>query len=249
MTRLMWNAAGERIFEAGVDRGVLYIEGSDGVPWNGLVAVSESPAGGDVTSYYVDGVKYLNHVALEEFKANIEAYTYPEEFAQCDGTAPVSNGLFATHQPKKSFGLAYRTLVGNDAEGVDHAYKIHLVYNATAAPTERPNSTIGEEVEPANFGWEIITKPPTFTGFRPTAHFIIDSREVPVGLLELIEDILYGSDDLSPRQPSVPELMFIFNEYQSTDYDAGGLTEEYYATIDGGFLTETQTSTIDVGGP
>lgn len=249
MTRLMWNAAGERTFEAGVDRGVLYIEDSDGVPWNGLVAVSESPAGGDVTSYYVDGIKYLNHVALEEFKATIEAYTYPEEFAQCDGTAPVSNGLFATHQPKKSFGLAYRTLVGNDAEGVDHAYKIHLVYNATAAPTERPNSTIGEEVEPANFGWEIITKPDEFTGFRPTAHFVIDSREVPEDLMELVELILYGSVDTEPRLPSSAELIFIFNQHETGIIDAGIVGDIYYRTYDGGLLSESQTQTIDAGGP
>lgn len=249
MPRIAWNAVGERTFEAGVDRGVLYIKDVDGVPWNGLISVSESPSGGEITPYYFDGIKYLNHVASEEFEATIEAYTYPEEFAQCDGTRPVKNGLFATQQPKKSFGLAYRTKIGNDVKGVDHAYKIHLVYNATAAPSDRDNNTITDSVEPFNFSWAIVTKPPTFVGYRPTAHFVIDSREVPLGLMQEIEDILYGSDDTAPRLLSVPELLFRFEEYDPSVFDAGVVGDEYFIEFDGGYIPEAQTSTIDAGGP
>lgn len=249
MARLTWNAIGERLFETGIDRGVLYIHGEEGVPWNGLIAVSESPTGGEVTPYYIDGIKYLNHVASEEFEATIEAYTYPEEFAQCDGTSHVANGLFATQQPKRSFGLAYRTRVGNDLKGVDHAYKIHLVYNATASPTERAHNTISDEIEPYNFTWSIVTKPPEFVGLRPTAHFVIDSRETPSDLMARITDILYGSDDLAPRLPSVPELLFIFDEYDPSVFDAGIVGDIYYASFDGGVVPEAQTSNIEAGGP
>lgn len=249
MARITWNAAGERLFEAGIDRGVLYIKDRDGVPWNGLIAVSESPTGGEITPYYLDGIKYLNRVASEEFEATIEAYTYPEEFSECDGTKLVKNGLYAAQQAKKSFSLAYRTLVGNDVKGVDHGYKIHLVYDATAAPSERPNNTIGEDLEPLNFSWSIVTKPPTFAGLRPTAHFVIDSRETPAGLLSQIEYILYGSDDAAPRLPSVSELMFLFNEYDASIFDAGLLHETYYITFNSGIIPEAQTATIDAGGP
>lgn len=249
MARIKWNEIGERFFEAGVDHGVLYVKGEEGVPWNGLIAVSEAPSGGEVTPYYVDGIKYLNHVAMEEFEATIEAYTYPDEFSQCEGATLVKNGLFATQQPKKSFGLAYRTMVGNDVDGADHAYKIHLVYNATAIATERPNNTIGDLVEPSNFGWEIVTKPPEFTGFRPTAHFVIDSRKVPGDLIELIENILYGTADTNPRLPSAPELLFIFEEYDPSVFDAGLVGQDYFNTFDGGIVPEPQTTTIDAGGP
>ncbi len=251
MTRLMWNAAGERIFEAGVDRGVLYIEGEVGVPWNGLISVSESPSGGKVTPYYIDGIKYFNHVSLEEFEAAIEAYTYPEEFAECDGTKLVKNGLFATQQRKKSFGLAYRTKVGNDNDGIDHGYKLHVVYNATAEPTNRSNNTISDSVEPFNFNWSIFTKPSVFTGYKPTAHFVIDSRTTPPTLLGQIENILYGSDvdGLTSRLPSADELLYIFDSHESGFIDAGTLVEPYYNTIDAGIIPEAQTDTFDAGGP
>lgn len=249
MTRLKWNAIGERTFEAGIDRGVLYVDGSDGAPWNGLVAVSESPSGGEVTPYYADGVKYLNHVSNEEFEAVVEAYTYPEEFAVCDGTVSVSNGLFATHQRKKSFGLAYRTKLGNDVKGADHGYKIHLVYDATAFPTERQYSSLGDTVDPTNFSWRIVTKAPEISGVVPTAHFVIDSNDVPSDLLTQVEDILYGSETAAPRLPSVSELFFLFNEYESTWFDAGTLVEEYFNEFDAGVVGEEQTSNIDAGGP
>lgn len=250
MTRLTWNAVGERRFEAGVDYGVLYLDGVPGVPWNGLVSVSESPSGGDVKSYYVDGVKYLNVASGEEFEANLEAFTYPDEFAQCDGTAPVANGLFVTQQPKKSFGLSYRTKIGNDVDGIDYAYKIHLVYGAMVEASDRAHETIGESIDPKQFGWHIVTKPPRFSGHKPTSHFVIDSRDVPADLMNQISDILYGSELSSARLPSVAELIFIFTEYEASIFDAGNLTEEYFASFDGGNPpNELQTSTIDGGTP
>lgn len=246
--RLTWNAIGERFFETGVDRGVLYVD-AVGVPWNGLVSVSEAPTGAEVTPYYIDGVKYLNHMSSEEFEATVEAYTYPDEFGPCEGIRSVANGLSLAQQPRKQFGLCYRTIVGNDVEGVDHGYKIHLVYNALAAPSERSNTTTGEEVEPFNFSWDIVTKPPTFIGYKHTAHFVIDSRETPSELLSRIEDILYGSDTTNPRQPSVPELLFIFEEYQAAFFDAGRAGDEYFASFDAGRAGDPYTSTIDGGGP
>lgn len=249
MTRLVWDKVGERTFELGVSNGVLYVDGSDGVPWNGLISVAESPSGGDITPYYVDGIKYLNHATTEEFEATVEAYTYPEEFGVCDGTAPVKYGLYATQQPKKSFGLSYQTKIGNDVDGVDHGYKIHLVYDATAAPSSRPNHSMNDSTDPSNFSWKIVTKPPTFVGYKPTAHFVIDSREVPSDLMNQVTDILYGSSDSAPRLPSVPELLFIFNEYDTSIFDAGYLTEEYFTTFDSDVVTVPQTSTIDGGTP
>jgi hypothetical protein len=234
MTRLAWATVGERFFEAGVDRGVLYLDGYEGVPWNGLISVTESPTGGDVTPYYIDGIKYFNAVAAEEFEATIEAYTYPDEFAKCDGSIRISNGLFANQQPKLSFGLSYRTKIGNDVDGTEHAYRIHLVYNAIAAPTERAYSTISESIEPDNFSWKIVTKPPVFTGYKPNAHFMIDSREVPTDLLVEIENILYGTVGTPPRLPDVDELISLFKSYPDEFIDAGLLVDEYDDILDGG---------------
>jgi hypothetical protein len=248
VARIAWNAVGERRFETGVDRGVLYVENEDGVPWNGLTSVSEDPDGGEATPYYIDGVKYLNHMSQEDFKATINAYTYPDEFGVCEGTAPVGNGLFVTQQTRKSFGLSYRTMVGNDVEGVDHAYKIHLIYNAMAETSDREHESLSDDVEAAEFSWNLVTTPPTFTGYRPTAHFVIDSREVPSDLLTSIEDILYGSQGETARLPSVPELLFLFEEYQASVFDAGTLVEEYFQTFDAGVVPELYTDLIDGGG-
>ena len=244
--RLNWGVIGERYFETGVDRGVLYVDGM-GVPWNGLVSVSESPTGGDAVPAYVDGVKYLNNKLSEEFEATIEAYTYPDEFAVCDGTASVSNGLFATQQKRKSFGLCYRTRVGNDVDGVDHAYKLHLVYDAKVSPASRASSTISQALAPDNFSWAITTTPRALRDHRPTAHFMIDSRETPPAVLAQIEDILYGTDDTDPRLPVVPELVYIFESATATYFDAGSFIEPYYATFDAGGFADVATSTVDGG--
>lgn len=210
MTRMLWGDSGNRFFETGVDRGVLYLSDQDGVPWNGLTSVEESPTGGEARPYYQDGVKFLNISGREEFEATIEAFSSPTEFGVCDGTVSIQKGLFVTQQPRRAFGLSYRTMVGNDLDGVEHGYKIHLVYNALAAPSSRANSTMTNSPEATTLSWAITTLPPSFTGYKPTAHLVIDSRTTPKGLLSAIEDILYGSDAADPRMPLVSELISMF---------------------------------------
>lgn len=249
MTRLVWDTVGERVFEAGVDHGVLYVDGSDGVAWNGLTSVSESSSGAELAEYYIDGIKYHQVLASEEFVASIEAFTYPEEFEVCDGTRPVGNGLFATQQPRKSFGMAYRTKVGNDVEGLEYGYKIHLVYNALAAPSSRQRSSLSDSVEPMSFSWSITTKPPTYVGFKPTAHLVIDSRETPHDLMADITDILYGNDNAPARLPSADELISIFTTFQTSYIDAGDLVEPYYNGYDAGDPDDIEESMISGGIP
>lgn len=247
MTQLVWGAEGERFFEAGVDRGVLYVDNA-GVAWNGLVSVNESPVGGEALPYYVDGVKYLNQAAREEFEATIEAYTYPDEFSECDGTAELKEGLFATQQVRKPFGLSYRTKIGNDLEGIDHGYKIHLVYNALTSPSKKDNTTFSEEISPFNFSWGITAKPLVLDGYRPTAHFIIDSRSTPEELLSDIEDILYGTAIENPRLPTIYELIALVMTLDIALVDAGAPTDVPSDVYDGGAATVIHTAILD-GGP
>jgi hypothetical protein len=250
MTRLEWDTVGERIFEAGVDHGVLYVDGSDGVPWNGLTSVSESSSGAELAEYYIDGIKYHQLLSAEEFIATIEAFTYPDEFDVCDGTRPAGNGLFMTQQTRKSFGLSYQSKIGNDVRGLDKGYKIHLVYNALAAPSSRQRNTLSENVEPMTFSWSITTKPQSFVGFKPTAHVVIDSVETPNDLMQDVIDILYGTDDTAARLPSVSELIAIFNSYQTSYFDAGRLIDPYYNGFDAGVTpTEPETALISGGIP
>lgn len=210
MTKLIWGVVGERYFEAGSDRGVLFIPEQAGVAWNGLVSVTESPSGGEPVPYYVDGVKYLNIAAAEEYEATISAFASPREFYQCDGTLSIRNGLYVTQQPRRSFGLCYRTLLGNDIDGVDYGYKLHLVYNALAAPSERNNATIADSSEPITLSWKISTTPPFISEYKPTAHMVIDSRTTDPVVLQTVEDILYGTDDVLSRLPSPNELIELF---------------------------------------
>lgn len=210
MSRLTWGAPTERFFESGVDRGVLYVGAAAGVPWNGLVSVSESPTGGDPKPAYIDGYKFRNVASFEEFEATLEAFAAPKEFAPCDGSLSIQNGLIATQQPRRSFDLSYRTKVGNAVEGLDHAYKIHLVYNALAAPAQRNNATLSDSQGLNALSWSLTTLPPSVTGYKPTAHWIIDSRDAPSGLLTAIEDILYGTAVAAPRMPLVSELISMF---------------------------------------
>jgi hypothetical protein len=217
MTRLAWGSPGERFFEAGADRGVLYLPGQNGVPWNGLKAVNEAPTGGEPTPYYVDGYKYLNVASSEEYKATLEAFSSPIEFARCDGTMALQNGLFATQQPRLPFNLSYRTLVGNDIEGAEHGFKIHIVYNALAAPAQKNHQTRASgSSTPLGLSWSITTTPPKMSGLKPTAHFIVDSRYTPLGLMSQIEDILYGSNDNEPYLPTAEELIGIMDNYVET---------------------------------
>lgn len=210
MSRLTWNSVSERFYETGVDRGVLYIANQAGIAWTGLTSVEEAPNGGDARPYYIDGIKFLNIAAAEEFEATINAFFSPPEFGPCDGISSVQNGLFATQQPRKSFGLSYRTLIGNDVDGSGHAYKIHLVYNALAAPSSRSNNTIGDSAEPSMFSWQITTLPPALTGYKPTAHFVIDSRTTSVPILTRIENVLYGTESVAPRLPTPAELITLY---------------------------------------
>lgn len=230
MTRLTWAPLGERYYETGVDRGVLYPALGPGVPWHGLTAVKEAGSGGSPKAYYVDGYKYLNVSSAEEYEATLEAFAAPFEFAECDGTLDISNGLFVTNQPRASFGLAYRTKVGNDIDGPDHGYKIHLVYNALAAPSSRDFSSMSSSAAPSIFSWRISTLAPRITGRKPTAHFVIDSRMTPPTLLRDVEDVIYGSDLTESRLPSVDELIDMFNSYAEIELIAVHNDGEYQTT-------------------
>lgn len=199
MAKLTWDQVGERRFETGVDRGVLYLKGTaPGVPWNGLMKVEESPTGGEATPRYLDGIKYLNEAGPEEYEATIEAYTYPDEFANCNGEA-LDGGLSYGQQERMPFDLSYRTLIGNDVEGTNFAYKIHLIYNALAGPTQAGYQTLGASTDPVSFSWPITTMPVPIPGFMPSAHVVIDSTKLRASTLEVIEDYLYGTELVEPR--------------------------------------------------
>lgn len=215
MTKLNWDQTGERIYETGVDHGVLYPvqEGgvyTKGVAWNGLTAVTESPSGAEASPVYADNIKYLNLIAAEEFGATIEAYTYPDEFAECDGSAALTTGVYIGQQKRKTFGLSYRTVVGNDVDSNDYGYKLHLIYGALAAPSEKAYSTINDSPEAITFSWEVTTTPVSVTGFKPTACITIDSTKADKAKLAALEAILYGSETEEARLPlpdEVAELM------------------------------------------
>lgn len=215
MTALTWDQVGERLYETGVDRGVLYIPNGSGVydtgvAWNGLTTVTESPSGAEATPQFADNIKYLNLVSAEEFGATIEAFTYPEEFGQCDGTAAPTPGVLLGQQGRKTFGLCYRTRVGNDLEGVDFAYKLHLIYGALAAPSEKAYSTINDSPEAITFSWEVATTPVPVSGYKPTSVMNIDSSTVDSGDLATLEAILYGSVGVDPRLPLPNEVISLF---------------------------------------
>lgn len=214
--RINWGQSGTRFFETGVDRGVVYIDGV-GYPWTGLTAVNETPEGGGERAYYLDGFKYYNGSSTEEFKATIEAFTYPDEFMYCDGTAPMMSGMFITQQRRKSFDLCYRTRIGNDVNGVNHAYKLHLVYGATATPTSKNYTTLGESPEPSTFSWGISTRRRKFEnpqfGVKYGAHIVIDSRTTYPWAMEILENFLYGrigANGTQPKMPTPEELVALF---------------------------------------
>lgn len=216
MTALTWDNVGERFYETGVDHGVLYLANAQGIfdkgyAWNGLVSVSESPSGAEATPQYADNMKYLNLISAEDFGATIEAFTYPNEFAQCDGFAVASNGIFIGQQNRKTFGLAYRTKIGNDVAAADLGYKIHLIYNALAAPTERAYTTINDSPEAITFSWELSTTAVAVPGYKPSAVITIDSTKVTPANLAALEQILYGSAGVDPRLPLPAEILGIFS--------------------------------------
>jgi hypothetical protein len=198
MSRLEWDKTSERLYETGVKMGVLYPQENGtypkGVAWNGLTAVTESPSGAEATALYADDIKYLNLMSAEEFGATIEAYTYPDEFAQCDGSAELTKGVTIGQQKRKAFGLCYRTVLGNDTDNNDYGYKLHLIYGALAAPSEKAYATINDSPEAITFSWEVTTTPVNVAGFKPTASITIDSTKVDKTKLKALEDILYGTN-------------------------------------------------------
>ena len=217
--KIKWDAVGEHLFETGVKNGVLYRQNVSGVydegyAWNGLISISESPSGAEATPLYADDIKYLNLMSAEDFGATIEAYTYPDAFAECDGSASLAKGVTIGQQARKPFGLCYRTTIGNDTDGNDHGYKLHIIYGCLASPSERSYSTINDSPEAITFSWEIKTTPVAVTGAKPTACLTIDSTKVEASKLSALEVILYGKDPTSegagdgvaPRLPLPDEI-------------------------------------------
>lgn len=212
MSKIVWDKTGERFYETGVDHAVLYpidAEGlyNGGVAWNGITAINESPSGAEPNNLYADNIKYLVLVGAEDFGLTIEAYTYPDEWEQCDGSAEIAPGVLAGQQNRKIFGLSYRTKLGNDVDGQDHGYKLHLVYGGLASPSERGYQTVNDSPEPINPSWEVTTTPVDVPGFKPTARLIITSTKADPAKLAALETILYGSEEAEPRLPLPEEVI------------------------------------------
>jgi len=214
MTQLVWDQIGERLYETGVENGVLYLPTAGvydiGYAWNGLTTVTESPSGAEPSPLYADNIKYLNLISVEEFGGTIEAYTYPDEFAACDGTATPAPGVAVGQQTRRPFGLSYKTRLGNDEDGTDYGYKLHLIYNAIAAPSEKAFATINDSPEAITFSWTFTTTAVAVTGLKPTALITIDSTKVPVGNLAALTDALYGTVGADPRLPLPDEVIGMF---------------------------------------
>ena len=215
--KLKWDQTGERIYETGVSNGVLYVQKANGsydngVAWNGLSTVTQSPSGAESNAIYADNIKYLALTSAEEFGATVEAYTYPDEFAECDGSAEVADGVMIGQQDRKAFGMAYKTIVGNDTEKNAHGYKLHMIYGATAAPSEKGYSTVNDSPEPITLSWELSTTPVEVTGYKPTATLVIDSTKANSEKLKALEDILFGSDETEARLPMPNEVISLMKE-------------------------------------
>lgn len=229
--KLVWDKTGERLYETGVKQGVLYPISSTGtypkgVAWNGLSSVSESPSGAEATAIYADDIKYLNLISTETFAATIEAYTYPDEFASCDGSADLATGVSVGQQPRQSFGLCYKTTLGNDTEGEKHGYKLHIIYNATASPSEKSYSTINDSPEAISFSWSVNTTAINVDDngtYKPTATIVIDSTKVDSTKLASFEEIIYGSSTADAKLPLPAEVMAHFaTTSTSADQTANG---------------------------
>lgn len=209
MAKLVWDKSGEHFYETGVKNCVLYIPTagvySKGVAWNGITAITESPSGAEATPLYADDIKYLSLYSVEEFGATVEAYTYPDEFAECDGSAELVAGVTIGQQTRKTFGLCYRTSIGNDTDGNDHGYKLHIIYGAMASPSEKAYATINDSPEAITFSWELTTTPVNVSGAKPTASITIDSTKVDAEKLTALEEILYGKDGTGDGQTGAKE--------------------------------------------
>lgn len=250
-SKLEWDASGEHLYETGVRMGVLYpmtVTGSNvpyskGVVWNGLTAVTESPSGADANAIYADDMKYLELRAAEEFGATVEAYTYPDEFAECDGSAAPAIGVSIGQQARKPFGLCYRTVLGNDTERDEYGYKIHLIYNATASPSERSYQTVNDSPEAITFSWEMTTTPVAVTGYKNTACLIVDSTKADAGALAALEEILYGSDSTEARLPLPDEVITLMGG--ATTYDI--TLNRANANVQVGKSVTLKATTVPVG--
>lgn len=215
MAKIKWDETGKRLYETGVEQGVLYPQDETGnypkgVAWNGLISVTESPSGAEATPLYADNTKYLELTSNEEFGATIEAYTYPDEFEACDGSGELAEGVTVGQQPRKPFGLCYKTVIGNDVKNNDHGYKLHLIYGAKAAPSEKAYNTINDSPEAITLSWEITTTPVNVSGFKPTAHLEIDSTAVDKSKLAQLETMLYGGDETEAKLPLPDEVAQLF---------------------------------------
>ena len=215
MSKLVWDQTGERLYETGVKQGVLYTMDTagayaNGYVWNGLTAVTESPSGAEATPLYADDIKYLNMMSAEEFGGTIEAYTYPEAFAECDGSAALVAGVYIGQQPRKIFGLSYRTVIGNDVDSDSYGYKLHLIYGALASPSEKAFASINDSPEAITFSWEFSSTPVNVTGHKPTSCITIDSTKADKAKLAALEDILYGSESAEARLPLPDEIAQLF---------------------------------------
>ena len=211
MAKIVWDESGKRIYETGVRKGVLYLQDTQGaytkgVAWNGLTAVTESPSGAEPTALYADDIKYLELFSAEEFGATIEAYTYPAEFEKCDGSASLGTGVTIGQQDRATFGLCYRTVLGNDVKGSEFGYKLHLIYGAKAKPSEKGYQTINDSPEAITFSWEISTTPVNVAGFKPTACVTIDSTKIEPEKLAQIETLLYGDTSAEAKLPLPDEI-------------------------------------------
>lgn len=228
MTAIEWDAAGKRFYENGTDRGVLYPMTSNGsydkgVAWNGLTAVTESPEGAEPTDLYADNIKYATMRSAETFGCTIEAYTYPDEFSECDGSAQIAKGVFAGQQERKGFGFSYRTLIGNDtATSSDNGYKLHLVYGCTASPSEKSYATVNDSPDAITFSWEVKTTPVNVAGFKPTATLVIDSRYADPSKLAALEKTLYGDTDAEASLPLPAAVITAMGAVEARSVQASG---------------------------
>ena len=216
MSRLVWDQVGERLYETGVDRGVVYPQVGaaypNGAPWNGLISVTKTPSGAEPTALYANNHKYLNLMSVEELGGSIEAFTYPDEFAECNGTPELVPGVRLGQQKRKAFGLTYRTLIGNDVDGTAYGYKIHIIYGAMASPSEEGNTTVNDSPEAKTMSWEFNTTPVVVEGFDPTSSLEIDSTKFDATKIKALEDILYGTDDKEAYLPLPAEVAAILGE-------------------------------------
>lgn len=216
MSKIIFDNTGEKIYETGVDHCVLFVRDGNtyqtGVAWNGITAINESPSGAEATPIYADNIKYLNIVSGEDFGATIEAYTYPDEFTECDGSAEIIEGVKIGQQTRKPFALCYRTLIGNDVAGTGHGYKLHFIYNAQAAVSAKNYKTINESPEAMSFSWEISTTPEVVEGFKPTATVTVDSTKVDATKLKALEDKIYGTESSEPTMPTISEIVTLLGK-------------------------------------